>query len=266
MRFAYRVWLIVSPQPRPSDEPLPPHLQPYLMELKFQGSAAATAFRSLESKLAERRSLAAEFRRASHEEYVPPLEQEQQAFLQHYLVPLGNTVGPILAEVQSFLAATGVVASIFRPSRRTGRGVTAESLEMRLQRGAELCQRLNVSDNSILRMRTGGEEDARGGFLHFDEMIDEFMQTRAVESFVAFDIGSEAEGTAAGRDNAVRWLDENTLELWVNGRRANLRELKGELERVLGRITANAVVSFVQDNSGRRRPTSFGMAYGTDLT
>lgn len=255
----------MATQTGPMGGALPQRLQPYLMELKFQGSAAVSAVRSLESKLAERRSLAAEFRRASRDEYVPPLEQEQQAFAQRYVVPLANTAGPILAEVQSFLAATGVIASIFWPSQRRGRGVSAASFEARLRRGSELRQLLGVLENSILGARTGGEEDARGGFLHFDEMIDEFMRSSSEGTFVSFDIGSEAEGTAARRQNAVRWLDENSLELWVNARRANLRELKAELERVLGRITANATVLLARDSTGRRRPASFGMSYRTDL-
>jgi hypothetical protein len=244
---------------------IPRRLQPYLMELKFQGSAAASAFRSLESKLADRRALGAEFRRASREEYVPPLEQEQQAFAQRYIAPLGNTTGPILGEVQSFLAATGVIASILWPSQRPFHGEPAAAVAARVHRGGELRQLLDVRDDSILRARTGGREDARGGFLHFDEMIDEFTQERRDGTFVSFDIGSEAEGTAMRRPNAIRWLDEDTLHLWVNGREANLREIKNELERVLGRITSNATVRFVRDSSGRHRPSSFGMSFGTDL-
>ncbi len=235
------------------------------MELKFQGSAAANAFRSLEAKLSERRTLAREFRQASHDEYVPPLELEQQAFVQRWIPPLGNIAGPILSEVQAFLAATGVIASILWPSPRRFRTESEPTVRERIARGAEIRALLGISEESILRTRTGGEEDARGGLFHFDEMIDEFARSMSGRTFVSFDIGSAAEGTAQMRAQAVRWLDEDTLDLWVNGRSTNLRSIKDELERVLGHLSSNAVVRLVMRRDSDHQVASFGMSFGTDI-
>jgi len=243
-------------------EEWPPYLNAYSMELRFQLSAAKSALDSLEAFLARRKDLGKEFNRAQREDYVPPPEAERRAFLVRHLLPIANLSGPILGEIQGFLAAVGVVTSVLWPTAKKSRGESDRSLETRLARGAEIRRLLEVDEHSPLRSRTGREDDVRGGFLHFDEMIDEFHRVHPGEVFVSFDIGSAASGTASNRELAVRWLDEDTLELWVNGRSANLREIWKELVRVLGRIQ---IIPSVSLKMGPRRtdgPPAPGVAFG----
>ncbi|HEY1197692.1 MAG TPA: hypothetical protein VGG32_03070 [Thermoplasmata archaeon] len=239
----------------------PPELNAYSMELKFQLSAAKSAFDSLEAHVAKRKELGREFNRAQREDYLPPLEEERRAFYAKHLIPIANLTGPILGDIQGFLAAAGVVNSILWPSAKKFRE-TDHDVEDRLKRGAEIRRLLSVDEDSILKSRTGREEDVRGGFLHFDEMIDEFLQTHPSEDFVSFDIGSAAEGTAVKRESAVRWLDEDSLELWVNGRQANLRDVLNELLRTLGRIQLSGTVAFRMAPRRTGGPPAPGMALG----
>ena len=240
----------------------PRSLNAYSMELKFQLSAAASVFESLESHIAKRKELAREFNRAQREDYVLPLEAEQHAFIEEHTLPIANLAGPILGDIQGFLAAAGVVNSILWPTRKKFRGETDRDVEQRLQRGNEIRQLLGVGEDSILNARTGREEDVRGGYLHYDEMIDEFLQTHPEEDFVSLDIGSATEGTSMKRGSAVRWLDEDTLDLWVYGRHANLRQIRNELVTVLGRIRLSTHLTLQMGPRREGGPPALGMAFG----
>ena len=240
----------------------PAQLNAYSMELKLQLSAATSAFDSLEAHIAKRKELATEFNRAQREDYVPPLEAEQRAFIQQHTLPIANLAGPIIGDIQGFLAAAGVVNSILWPSPRKFRGETDEFVELRLQRGSQIRDLLGVGDESILNSRTGGDDDVRGGFLHYDEMIDEFLRAHPGEDFVSLDIGSASKGTSIRRGLAARWLDEDTLDLWVNGRLANLRGIRDELMRVLGRIQIVTNLTIQMGPSRDGRPSAPGLAFG----
>jgi hypothetical protein len=234
------------------------------MELRFQGSAAERAFRSLEEHVAERKRLTEGIQRVHREGGPLPLQAEQESY-KDQIGALANLIGPILGDIQGFLAAVGVIASILWPADRPFRGETSESVRSRVGLGAEIRGLLDIPSTSILNARTGGEEDVRGGILHFDEMIHQFISIRKSDSFVSFDIGSSALGTAVRRESAVRWLDEDTLDLWVNERRANLRSIEAELRRTVGRIQLTAEVSFVRSDRREGPPFPFGLAYGTEL-
>lgn len=239
-----------------------PRLTPYLMELKFQLLAAKTALDGLETNIEKRKNLAREFNRATHEDGVPALEVERRQFFERHLKPIANLTGPILGDVQGLLSAAGVIASILWPSARKFRDESDETVDARIRQGAEIRSLLSVNDESILNSRTGGGTDVRGGFLHFDEMIDHFLRNHPGEDFIGFDLGSDAAGTTVRRSEAVRWLDEDTLELYVNGRSANLREIWDEISRVVGRLETWSVVQLRRGPRRGDSPTAAGMAFG----
>lgn len=238
-------------------------LNPYSMELRFQLLVAKAAFESLESHIKTRQELGREFNRANRENPPPPLELEQKEFYARYLTPITNLTGPILGDIQGFLAAGGVIASILWPSAHRFHNESKGAVTSRLARGAEIRELLGVTEGSILNSRTGGDDDVRGGFLHFDEMIDEFKRIHPGEDFVSFDIGSGSSGTSVRRSSAVRWLDEDTLELYVNGRHGNLRDLWNEIYRVLGRIQISSTVQLFVGGRREAGPPAPGLAFGT---
>lgn len=240
--------------PSPTEETVPPDVRPYMLELRFQASAAAHLFQSLEEKVKERKRLAEVIQRINRDGGPPPLEMERLEYQRH-LKSMANLVGPILGDVQGFFAALGVIASILWPSERKFRDESDEAVNARVRRGAEIRRILGVREDSKLKTRTGRDEDVRGGLLHFDEMIDEFAQVQESDNFVPLDIGSSKLGTALARSKAVRWLDEDSLDLWVNGRQGNLRQLREELQRTVGKIQLSASLDFV--SSARRAGDAF---------
>jgi hypothetical protein len=251
--------------PATDDIPLSAIATPFIGEIRVQCSAAAYAFKSLEARIEERRNLGREISEAIRAGGPPPLELEQKEHEAKVLRFL-NTFAPILADIQGFLAATGVVASILFPSLQPRKGVSTAQLAERKKRGKELCAALGVDESSVLRVRTGGTEDARGGLFHFDEMIEEFVTQNHPKSLVTFDIGSAMGGTPMRRKAAIRWLDENSLDLWVNGRHAKLREIRKEIQRVGSHIRSDASISWVRTKEAMRdTPVPVGTAYGVNI-
>ena len=239
----------------------PRHLNPYSFELRLQFSAASSAFKSLEARIAERKRIAAKIQLIHRNGGPSPLAMERDEF-RGLVDSMVNLVGPILGDVQSFLAAVGVVSSILWPADRPFGKESSDSVQKRVAIGAEIRKLVGVSDDSILNASTGKGRDIRGGLLHFDEMMNAFRSTHPEGDFVSFDIGSAKNGTAVRRGEAVRWLDEDTLDLWVNGRDGNLRELLEELQRTVGRIqlTAKGTAQIGPHRQGE--PLSFGLAFG----
>jgi hypothetical protein len=239
----------------------PDHLVPYAFELRFQLSAAETAFKSLERRIQERRRIALEIQEVRRTGGPPPLQMERQAFNDLFW-KMANMAGPILGDIQAFLAASGVVTSVLWPRPTPFGKESAQIVADRVARGKEICQFVGVVDDSILNTRTGGPDDVRGGFLHFDEMLEQFRRDHPTMKFVAFDIGSRAEGTSIRRADAVRWFDEDTFDLWVNGRSGNLRAIREELVRIGRRVTIKAELTMVHSGRNDKDPPPFGMAFG----
>lgn len=223
----------------PAAQPFPPDYAPFAMELRIQGAAAEMAFKSLEAHLDRRRELARSLAEIFQRGGPPPLKLEQEAFQRDWQ-EYANLIGPILGDLQSFFSAVGVVASILWPSTQPRRGVSKERMAARIARGEWLREKLQVPATSSLRMRTGDGSDARGGLLHFDEMVEEFERPAGTQALVTFDVGSSEVGSDTERGKAIRWLDEDKLVLWVNKRSRNLREVLTDLRAVVGRVNINA--------------------------
>jgi hypothetical protein len=237
---------------------------PYSIELKFQGSAAASAFKSLERRVAERRELAREVA-AQIRDGVPPLQLEQEAF-EAKVRAIANAVGPILGDIQSFLAAVGVIESILWPSEARQRRESDGEVQARVERGRAIRDLLGVENTSPLQTTNRGEDDARGGLLHFDEMIDGFIREGGAGKYVSLEIGSAAERTAVLRAGAIRWLDEDTLELWVYGRHRNLREVETALRATIGKIEMRGNVQWARaEGPPSATPRAPSIAFGADI-
>ncbi len=249
-------------------QPIPGHLLAYAIEIRIQGSAAEASFQSLERHLAERRTLGKRISQINRDGGPLPLQLERAEF-EKLFRDFGNLIGPILGDIQSFLAAVGIVASILWPSIQPRRGVTKERIAHRMGRAQEIRQILSVSENSPIRTRTRGRDDARGGLLHFDEMVEEFIATHPSRKVVTFDIGSSRAGTDSGRSDAIRWLDEDTLDLWVNGRRSNLREVREGLQQTLSHLNISGRVDYIFTNAPLPTgdvPIGFSVAAGAEDT
>ncbi len=237
---------------------------PYSIELKFQGSAAVSAFKSLERRVAERRERAHEVA-ALLREGVPPLQLEREAF-EAKVKAVGNAVGPILGDIQAFLAAVGVIESILWPSEAHQRRESESEVQARVDRGRAIRELLGVSNSSPLQTTTRGEDDARGGLLHFDEMIDTFVRESGATKYVSLEIGSATSRTAVLRDGAIRWLDEDTLELWVAGRHRNLREVEQALRSTIGRMETRGTIGWTRAlGPPSANPPAPSIAFGADF-
>lgn len=254
------------PSTPPEQRPIPEHLLAYAGEIRIQGAAAEAAFQSLESHLAERRALGRRISQISQDGGPPPLQLERAQF-EKLFSDFANLIGPILGDIQSFLAAVGIIASILWPSTQVRKGVPKERIASRISRAQEIRRILSISEDSPIRTRTGGQEDARGGLLHFDEMVEEFIAAQSSRKVVTFDIGSSLAGTDSGRSDAIRWLDEDTLDLWVNGRRSNLREVREGLRQAVSHVNINARVSYIFTKAPLPPgavPIGFSVAFGSE--
>ncbi len=250
--------------PEASPMPWPSWTSPYAIELKFQLLAADVAFKSLESRIADRKAIFSEIAGELKAGGPPPIKVEQEAF-RRKVQKSANLAGPILGDVQSFLAAVGVVESILWPSEAHYRDETAADRAARIERGKTIRNLLRVPDGSPLETTTRGEDDARGGMLHFDEMIDEMVRGRGAQGNVSLEIGSAERGTATRRDEAIRWLDEDTLELWVGGRHRNLRDVHKALFDTLKFETCGELSFSRSAGPPSAKPPPPSLAFGADL-
>lgn len=237
---------------------------PYSIELRFQAAAATTAYKSLERRVAERKELTREVAtilRAG----IPPLKLEREAF-EAKVKAIGNAVAPILGDVQSYLAAVGVIESILWPSEARQGSESEGDVQARVDRGQAIRDLLDAPVSSPLQTTNRGEDDARGGLLHFDEMIDAYVRAETPKKYVSLEIGSAAERTAVLREGAIRWLDEDTLELWVAGRHRNLREVQEALRATIGKIEVTGLLSWTQgEGPPRESPPAPSIAFGVDI-
>jgi hypothetical protein len=229
---------------------LPADLAPFVSEILLQISAAESAFRSLERNLEVRKDLGKRISEIDRAGGPQPLELEQRQYGQ-LIADIANIAGPILGDIQSFLAAVGIISDVLWPSPLRRKGVTTAMMENRVARGARIRLTLSVSEESSLRIRTGGSEDARGDFLHFDQMVEEYSRTHPGPTLVTFDIGSSATGTDVDRSRAIRRLDEDSLDLWVKERSSNLRGLLQELRQISSRIRFRWSVGFTRSTAPR---------------
>jgi hypothetical protein len=243
----------------------PPDLAPYGAEIRLQAVAAKAAFDSLERRITARKDLARQISTILRSGVpIPhPLKAEREQF-ERLNKDLANSIAPILGDIQAFLAAVGLIAGILWPSKMNRKGEDAEIAASRLARGERLRGVLGVSGDSKLRVRGGGEGDVRGGMLHFDEMIDAELRKGSQGEVATFWVGSSLEGTDAARPPAIRWLDEDSLVLWVAGRHGSLREYMEAVRDVGPRIQSKAVLSFVRGEGPPREnaiPLGMGLKF-----
>jgi hypothetical protein len=220
------------------DRPVPAWATPYAFELRFQASAARQAFNDLESDLNRRKELAERVRRGL-EEGPHPLLLEREAQVATAL-EFGNVIGPILGDVQAFLSALGIVEAILWPSAAKSRGESVENVTRRVERGRSLRALFGVPEDSPLQTRNRGTDDARGGLLHYDEMLDDWIRAHPGEEYTPIAVGSVTQGTAERRETALRWLDEDSHELRVGDRARNLKSALDALAAAVGHIQISA--------------------------
>jgi hypothetical protein len=243
--------------------PVPPELQPYLAEIRIQLSAANAAFVSLEARIAKRKEVARRISRILAAGGPPPLTLEREEF-EGLVRELANQPPRILSDVQGFLAAIGVIAKLLWPSPVRRGGASEEKVAKRLARGESLRRLLEVDPESVLKIRGGNEEDVRGGMLHFDEMLDDALDSGGSGPIETFYVGSSKEGTMPEPKKAIRRFDEDSLELWVGDRRGELRAYLEAARRVGTRIQSKAKLSYiVNDGASRERPIGIGMRFDT---
>ena len=221
----------------------------YAVELRFQGAAAKMAFDHLTAAVDRRRELGEKLRAIRKAGGPVPLEAEQNDYRAMAMEML-NLVPRILEAVQSFLVAAGVISMLLWPDPRPRGNVSAEVLVLRERRGEYFRKRLNVGDDSALRKLRVKRTDARGGLVHYDEMLEEFSGLTSSDDLVTFEVGSLARLPGAWAPAAtVRWLDDETLTLNVNGRETQLRPLLDEIGRVVGQIQVSGKEGLVAGTS-----------------
>jgi len=167
----------------------------------------------------------------------------------------------MLGDIQSHLAAIGIVADNLGPSPHYREGIAKATMDERISRGERIRLALSVSESSSPRIRTGGSEDAQGGLLHSGPLMEEHCRARPGRTLVTFDIGSGATGTDVERSRAMRWFDEDSFELWVNGRSNDLRVLFADLRQVSSCIRLQGRAGFTKSFAPRRQgPIPIGVA------
>jgi hypothetical protein len=220
----------------------------FLFEIRAQCTIAHRAFKDIERELTEsraaRRAMVEAIEEASQTSPGPATGELKDAIQRE----TGRSI-LLLGLIQAMLAAAGVVSTSLWPSKSKAGGVTELELTQRQGRGNALRQLLEVPDDSPLAFRDLREKDARGGMLHFDEMIDQFSANHPGEQVRSLDFGVLEAGADWSPGSALRSLDEETLILRIQGRpprTCDLRALDAELLRVGGRVQISATVSSVR--------------------
>ena len=238
------------PRSQSTSDALSPESVPdaFLFEIRAQAFLAHKAFQELERDLRESRSV-----RRSVTEAVDAASMSgpgaATGTLLDSLQAEGNRVVRQLGLVQTVLTSAGVVSSIFWPSMSRAGGATVADLERRQARGKSLRDLFEVTEASPLASREVRERDARGGLLHFDELLDQFAAAHPGQKVRAWDVGVLEAADDWDPAVALRSLDEETMVIRVQGRpprSCDLRALDIELVRIGGRIQIKAEVSPVR--------------------
>ncbi|HLM91838.1 MAG TPA: hypothetical protein VK424_07320 [Thermoplasmata archaeon] len=132
----------------------------------------------------------------------------------------------IVMNLQSFLAASGVISAIFWPNQRWG---TKAERRMRERRGRELRFLVGMPEKCALRYVPGGVDDTRGGLLHVDEIIDDAVNLNPGGRIDTFVIGRFEDGESMLGSHAVRAFDETGMHLFVGSRDSDLRKIALEM-------------------------------------
>lgn len=219
----------------------PKLLTAFGMELKAQALAAVAELNAMEMEMAEgagpRREMVEELE-ALHMTGVRDPPPHLGRAMKHET----GRVLRILTRLQSALAAAGVVSMILWPSERG----SSQDVKRRRQRGQELRRMLGIGDDSPLRVQHHRSNDARGGLLHVDEMLEDYLDRHPGREVRPLSIGVLESAEGWNPDGAVRTLDEETLILRVNGRTCDLKVLKQALWELASKVTVNARVSVVR--------------------
>ena len=113
-----------------------------------------------------------------------------------------NLIPKILDGLQSFLVSAGIISYLLWPDPRGRHGTTEAALAARRERGESFRRILEVSDESPLHQLRSRATDPRGGLVHYDEMLEDFIGAETDGELVTFQIGAlrrETRGWRAGR-------------------------------------------------------------------
>ena len=244
----------------PSTLPAPPEVPryaAYVMELRLQASTGKVAFDHLTEAVARRRTVGERLREIREANLMQlTAERAENEDLAREMV---NLIPKILDGLQSFLVSAGITPT---PFRRTPRACTESqaALAARRERGEYFRRFLEVSDESPLHQLRSRATDRRGGRVHHDEMLEDFIGAETDGELVTFQIGAlrrETRGWRAGK--TVRWFDDESLTVHVNGREMPLNALLEEIRGIAGRVTITGRQGLVLGTSA---PGDTGLALG----
>lgn len=181
----------------------------YLSEIRWQSQIAVRSFEGLKNEISLRRRKMQELadfaadKPSGRDRLAPGDLQRMEGLYEDISTSMVRT----LMHLQGILASTGIISEVFWPNTTRGAGV---ELRARQRRAEEMRRRTRAQDDSALRYRPGGADDARGGLLHIDEMIDRALAltgSRRVERFYlgSFDVCRRGV-TGTPRMPSVRWM------------------------------------------------------------
>ena len=245
----------------PSTLPAPPEVPryaAYVMELRLQASTGKVAFDHLTEAVARRRTVGERLREireanlmqltAERAEYRGPRAGDGQP----------HSEDPRRAPVVPGFGRDHLLPPLAGPRGR--HGTTEAALAARRERGEYFRRILEVSDESPLHQLRSRATDPRGGLVHYDEMLEDFIGAETDGELVTFQIGAlrrETRGWRAGE--TVRWFDDESLTVHVNGREMPLNALLEEIRRIAGRVTITGREGLVLGTSA---PGDTGLALG----
>lgn len=231
-------------------------IDPFLIEIRFQGAAAKRAFDRMEELVGSRRALGIELRGIREAGGPLPLEAEMADYREK-AKQMVNILPWILESLQSFLVAAGIITALLFPDERTRPGVSEARIAERKGRGAEICRILSVDKDSPLAKLRVRATDARGGLVHVDEMFEEVLGVG--DELVTIQVGDFGKGAPIERPDSARRLDENSLVLRIRERETDLRALLAEIKRVASQIRVDGKETLVR---GGHYPGYEGLSVG----
>ncbi len=237
----------------------------FMSEIRWQSQIAIWCYDELRNDIALRRRHLKGMNEflATMPETLADFTPEDRKKAETMAEEISTTTIRTLMHLQGFLAAAGVISEIFWPNITKGAPVEIRARE---RRSRELRSRTKTADDSALRFRPGGADDARGGLLHVDEMIDNALavgHSQRVDRFMLGSFEGMAESFGWNPSQAVRALDDEKLILAVRARQTDLTAVDAEVRRLNANIRKAVFLRLESVPSRGPGERNVGLSFGT---
>ena len=222
-----------------------PALSTYANEIVYQRQIAQWAFRAMQEAMAAH-SVAI---RRVHELVAGrpgPLPDAVTASTRPVMLDAIKASVRGLMALQSMLTSAGIVSWILWPNPKKYGSEPEDRRRRRVARGDVLRAMLDVPDDSPLHVIPKGADDVRGGLLHVDEILDDYVARFPDQGVDSFAFGTLDPALGWDPAKVVRVLDDSRWVARIGDRQIELTHIDSELSRVANRLRADLKVTTLE--------------------